>query len=133
MPQARGHRTIFNFPDTADLLGWYEVVYEDGFIETIPIRYGVNVLEWEWARAEKPGSLCYEADPVNCAADGKEPVTFFAFEWVNPRFGKIIQEIRLKGSKNYRDFRGKIVPSNAIALLAVSVVKKRQVRSLENE
>ena len=25
------YRYIHNFPDTADLLGWYEVVYEDGF------------------------------------------------------------------------------------------------------
>jgi len=122
-----GHSTIFNFADCADLLGWYEVVYEDGFVETIPIRYGINILEWQWARDEKPNSLCYEADPVNCAADGKEPVVFFAFEWLNPRFGKVIQEIRLKGSKNFRNFRGQIIASNAIVLLAMSMVKKRPV------
>jgi hypothetical protein len=126
-----GHSTIFNFPDCADLLGWYEIVYEDGLIETIPIRYGVNILEWQWARNEEPNSLCYEADPVNCAADGKEPVMFFAFEWLNPRFGKVIQEVRLKGSRNFRNFRGQIIPSNAIALLAMSIVKKRPVSSPE--
>ncbi|MFC1712073.1 glycoside hydrolase family 20 zincin-like fold domain-containing protein [Candidatus Poribacteria bacterium] len=128
-----GHSIIFNFPDCADLLGWYEVVYEDGFIETIPIRYGVNILEWQWARDGGPNGLCYEADPVNCAADGKEPVTFFAFEWLNPRFGKIIQEIRLKGSKNFRNFRGQIIASNGIALLAMSIVKKRPVPPTEIE
>jgi hypothetical protein len=122
-----GHSTIFNFADCADLLGWYEVVYEDGFIETIPIRYGINILEWQWGRDEKPNRLCYEADPVNCAADGKEPVVFFAFEWLNPRFGKVIQEIRLKGSRNFRNFRGQIIDSNAVVLLAMSMVKKRPV------
>ena len=124
-----GHYTIFNFVDCADLLGWYEVVYEDGFIETIPIRYGINILEWQWARNEKPNNLCYEADPVNCAADGRDPVTFFAFEWLNPRFGKVIQEIRLKGSRNFRNIRGQIIDSNGIILLAMSIVKKRPVPS----
>ncbi len=122
-----GHRTIFNFVDCADLLGWYEVVYEDGFIETIPVRYGVNILEWQWTRDGKSSNLCYEADPVNCAADDKEPVMFFAFEWLNPRFGKVIQEIRLKGSKNFKDYRGQIIASNGIALLAMSIVEKRPV------
>ena len=36
------YRLIWDQPDTADLLGWYEVVYEDGFVTTIPIRYGVE-------------------------------------------------------------------------------------------
>jgi hypothetical protein len=123
----KGHYTIFNFPDTADLLGWYEVVYEDGFIEVIPIRYGINILEWQWARSEKLNSLCYEADPVNCAACGKEPAMFFAFEWVNPRFGKVVQEVKLKGSRNFRNFRGQVIESNGIALLAMSIVKDRPV------
>jgi hypothetical protein len=29
------YRLIWDQPDTADLLGWYEVVYEDGFVTTI--------------------------------------------------------------------------------------------------
>ena len=125
---SKGHYTIFNFPDTADLLGWYEIVYEDGFVQTIPIRYGINILEWQWARSEESNGLCYEADPVNCAADGKEPVMFFAFQWVNPRFGKVVKEIRLKGSKNFRNYRGRTIESNAIALLSMSIVKRREVQ-----
>ena len=39
---------IYNFDETAELLGWYEIVYEDGFVETIPIRYGINILDWKW-------------------------------------------------------------------------------------
>ncbi len=42
------YRLIFDQEDTADLLGWYEVVYADGFVLTIPIRYGVNIQEWNW-------------------------------------------------------------------------------------
>jgi hypothetical protein len=38
-------RLIYDQNDTADLLGWYEVVYADGFVTTIPIRYGVNIQE----------------------------------------------------------------------------------------
>jgi hypothetical protein len=89
----KAYRMIYNFDDTADLLGWYEVVYEDDFMLTIPIRYGVNILEWnvknennidKWAEG-KTGSpqnfYCYYADAVDCSRDMKRnPVTFFAYE-----------------------------------------------------
>ena len=42
----KAYKMIYNFDDTAELLGWYEIVYDDGFIITIPIRYGVNILDW---------------------------------------------------------------------------------------
>ena len=42
------YRLIWDEEDSADLLGFYEVVYEDDFVTTIPIRYGVNILEWNW-------------------------------------------------------------------------------------
>ena len=45
------YRLIWDMHDSADLLGWYEVVYEDGLPELIPIRYGVNILEWNWRRS----------------------------------------------------------------------------------
>lgn len=41
--------SYFNIPDnfdSSDLLGWYEVVYEDGYKAIVPIQYGVNILEW---------------------------------------------------------------------------------------
>ena len=114
---------LFNFQDTADLLGWYEIVYEDGFTETIPIRYGVNILEWD-AGSE---GYCYAADPVCCAAAGSEkPVTFYAFEWTNTRLGKKIEQINLKGSSGFKGPKGQITKNNAVALLAISVVEPRQ-------
>ncbi len=44
----KAYAAIFNFDDTAELLGWYEIVYEDGLVVTVPVRYGVNILDWRW-------------------------------------------------------------------------------------
>ena len=30
-------------PSVLYLLGWYEIVCEDGFVLTVPLRYGVNI------------------------------------------------------------------------------------------
>ena len=122
---------ICNFPETSELLGWYEIVYEDGFIETIPIRYGTNILDWNWRQRmvtneknkvkDAQEKYAYEAQAVNCSSDKANPVTFFAFEWQNPRFGKIIKQINLKtvnpGKNN----------ENAIILLAVSYAENTKV------
>ncbi len=79
-------------------------------------------------------AYCYLADPVKCSSDERaDPITFFAFEWVNPRFGKIIKEVNVYGSVNYQaqqqDY-GTVVsapmPSNAILLAGISKVKKRE-------
>ncbi len=145
---AGNQKAYFNIPDffdTADLLGWYEVVYEDGFRSIVPVQYGVNILEWnpggeksldrrEGQTGSPQNAYCYLADPVLCSEDGAEqPVTFFAYEWVNPRFGKKIKEVNVYGSVDYQaqetDY-GTVVsspaPSNAILLAAISKVKKRE-------
>jgi hypothetical protein len=122
------YRYIHNAADTADLLGWYEVVYEDGFVATVPVRFGWNILPLTWSA--KPDSLlkgsahepsyAYAADAV-AAGDA----TLFAYEWVNPRFGKIIREVRLHGSSGFVDVKEKKTPENAIVLAAISFVPKR--------
>lgn len=126
------YRLIWDQPDTADLLGWYEVVYDDGFVSTIPIRYGVNILEWNWDRRASAHDYCYNADAVAVGDHATNSVTFFAYEWVNPRLGKVIQEIRLKGTTGFRggsdDFNndmGPVIASNAVILAALCVVRKR--------
>ncbi len=126
------YRMIWDQPDTADLLGWYEVVYEDNYVVTVPIRYGVNILEWNWDQRESAKDLCYGADAVAVGDRVKDRVTFFAYEWANPRLGKVIQEIRLKGTKGFRggsdDFdnsQGRVIASNAVILAALSMVKMR--------
>jgi hypothetical protein len=126
------YRLLFDQDDTADLLGWYEVVYEDGFVTTIPIRYGVNIQEWNWEKRTAARDYCYGADAVPAGGSGNGAITFFAFEWKNPRLGKAIREIRLRGTTGFRggdpgftNSFGPVIPSNAVILKAISVVKKR--------
>jgi|WetSurMetagenome_2_1015567.scaffolds.fasta_scaffold01323_5 hypothetical protein len=143
---AMNQKAYFNIPDffdSADLLGWYEIVYEDGYKEIVPIQYGVNILEWnpggeksldtrEGDTGSPQSAYCYEADPIVCSSDINNPITFFAFEWVNKRFGKIIKEVNLHGSVKYQALQqdyGKVVTepmeSNAIILAGISKVLKR--------
>ena len=63
----------WNYADTADLLGWYVVTYEDGFVETVPLRYGVNILEAGWGNNHAPDHLAYESELVDCGESGREP------------------------------------------------------------
>jgi hypothetical protein len=125
-------RLIWDQEDTADLLGWYEIVYEDGFVTTIPIRYGVNILEWNWDQRVSYNDYCYGADAVAIGAESNSRITFFALEWINPRLGKIIREIHLKGTAGFRGGSdeydnewGPVIESNAVILKAMSMVQKR--------
>ena len=145
---AGNQKAYFNIPDffdTADLLGWYEIVYEDGFKINVPIQYGVNILEWnpggeksldkrEGETGSPQKAYCYLGDPVLCSLNETDkPVTFFAYEWVNPRFGKKIKEVNVYGSINYQaqqtDYLTVVsspMPSNAIFLAGISKVLKRK-------
>jgi Glycosyl hydrolase family 20, domain 2/Glycosyl hydrolase family 20, catalytic domain len=111
--------------DTADLLGCYQFVYQDGLVETAPVRYGVNILEAGWGKDHESRNIAWQADLVDCGKNPGERMTFFAYEWVNPRFGKRVKEIRLQGISGFKDFRDKTIADNSIILLAVSVVRKR--------
>jgi hypothetical protein len=143
---SENQKAYFNIPDffdTSDLLGWYEIVYEDGYKTTVPVQYGVNILEYnpggesrldlnEGETGSAQNVYCYSADPVICSS-GPSPVTFFAFEWVNPRYGKKIKEVNLCGTINYQATQTNYgVPeyapmkSNAIILAGLSKVRKRE-------
>jgi hypothetical protein len=126
------YRLIWDQDDTADLLGWYEVVYEDGFVITIPIRYGVNIQEWNWDKRTSAQDYCYGADAVPVGGTENHRITFFAYEWTNPRLGKVIKEIRLKGTTGFRgaprgftDDYGPPIANNGVILKAISAVRKR--------
>jgi hypothetical protein len=124
----KAYDIICNFDETAELLGWYEVIYDDGYVVTIPVRYGLNILDWNWqkriAAFENPkynkysqNQYAYQAPAVLCSPAGSDPVNFFAFEWVNPRLGKTIKEVNLK-SVNYAKNN-----DNAIILLGLSITE----------
>lgn len=123
----KAYDVIYNFNETSELLGWYEIVYADGFVETVPIRYGLNILDWLWRKRieeNKPprvkfnqNNYAYQASAVECSREKSQPVTFFAFEWENTRLGKQIKEINLKSVKFNKN------NENAIILLAVSVTE----------
>lgn len=131
------YRLIWDFDDSADLLGWYEVVYEDGFVLTIPVRYGVNILEWNWSAGKTRSggaNYCYAGDAVRLGGGARGTVTFFAYEWKNPRLGKVIREVRLKGTTGFRgavpgfeDRFGGVIPGNAVMLKAISYTRARGV------
>ena len=139
----KAYFNIPNFFDTADLLGFYEILYKDGFRIIVPVQYGVNILEWnpggensldkmEGKTGSPQNAYCYRADPISCSSNEKDnPITFYAYEWVNPRFGKIIKEVRLYGTIDYQATQAAGNPktnpmtSNAILLTAISKVKKR--------
>ena len=112
-----GYDSTFDFPDSADLLGSYEIEYDDGLTATVPLRYGWNILDLR----NQAGAVAYQADWVDF---GDEP-KFYAFEWTNPRLGKEVKTIRLVGSQGFKNDMGKPIPSNAVVLAAVSMVVKR--------
>jgi hypothetical protein len=117
------YRIIHNFEDTADLLGHYEVLYEDGLVVTVPIRYGVNVMERTWTPATRARSYCYLADPVDLGPDQ----TFFSYEWRNPRLGKAIRSVSLRASSGYINARGVKLEDNAVLLRAITMVQPRPI------
>jgi hypothetical protein len=127
------YRLLWDVFDTADVLGWYEAAYEDGYTETIPIRYGVNIGEWNWQSRKMEHNYCYGADPVIVGEEGARSITLFVYEWENARPGKIVRQLRLSGTtgfrgadEDYSDHYGPVIGDNAIMLLALSAVKSRE-------
>lgn len=126
-------RLLWDVFDSADVLGWYEARYEDGYTETIPIRYGVNIAEWNWQSRKSDREYCYGADPIVVAPNAANPITMFAFEWSNPRPGKVVLELKLSGTRGFRgadadytDHYGPVIDGNSIILSAVSIVNSRE-------
>ncbi len=87
--------SIFNPPDSADLLGYYAIEYEDGFIVSVPLRYGVNIMERKQENTEENRYPCFLADPVP-GDDKNKDIVCYSYEWRNERPGKKIFRIVLK-------------------------------------
>ena len=119
------YERTWNYADTADLLGWYEVTYEDGFTQDVPLRYGVNILEAGWGKNHTARNLAYEADLIDCGKPNRGRLTFFAYEWINSRLGIRVREIRLKASSHFKNVVGRPSPQNTVLLAGISVVNAR--------
>ena len=104
-------------------------------LQSIPIRYGVNIMDWRWKQRMEEGEkvssgsssqkYVYDATAVTCSKENSDPVTFFSYEWENARYGEKIAAVNLKSvpySKNNE---------NAIILLAISVSDNNQKASAE--
>lgn len=124
----------FDIAETSEMLGWYEIVYEDGIKLTEPIRYGINILEWnpgdeknkQWRDeiGTHQNFYAYKADAVDCSVTGDYsfPI-FYSFEWVNKRFGKKIKEINLYNSSN----------NNSIFLIGLNKVLKVNIDEVKTD
>jgi hypothetical protein len=115
----KAYSIIHNFNETAELLGWYEIIYEDGFVETVPLRYGLNVLDLGWKQRIEQKTLPIAKASQNqyaymARAVSKSDGTYFLYEWPNPRPGIRVKEINLKQPKK----------ENAIFLISVSLTER---------
>jgi len=87
---------------------------------------------WPEGKTGKPQNVYgYLADPVECSRDSLDSRLFYAYEWKNPRFGKALQSIHLKGASPSIPSSGKAILENAIVLLAISKVEKRPLQTVK--
>lgn len=103
------HYASFRCPDLAiECIGLYEIVYEDGCREILPIRYGENIAEWN--------NTLYNtlADPIlDYRVDG---VSLYAYEWINPYYDKTIDRVEMIGVKGWSDAKPILVAMTAVEL-----------------
>ena len=84
-----------NYPeDTAELIGYYRINYQDGFEETVPIRYDRNISCFGGDFSNQ----LYFAHTVQLAEDKSgAPVVAYACEWISPRPNRRIRSVDLVG------------------------------------
>jgi hypothetical protein len=108
------------FPrESAELIGFYEIRYEDGLVASHGIRYDETVEKWD----QGPSLPLYFARelPAGTLPDGR-PAVVFASEWTNPRPDVPIASVALVGAPG---------PSNASPiLLGVTAIEKPRVEDL---
>jgi len=68
--------------DSADPLGCYQIIYQNGQKDLAVIRYGENVGAWD----QGLGAMYYDSRSIVAGElpDGR-PLVVWAYEWVNPR------------------------------------------------
>ena len=104
------HYAPFRCPNlSAECLGIYEIVYEDGYKEMVPIKYGENIAEWNKT------IFCGFADPI--LRYEKEGASLYAYEWINPCYDRKISHINMLGVKGSSKARPILIAITGVDLL----------------
>jgi len=91
------------------------------------VRQRVSDL-WKEGKTGSPQNIySYSVETVECSENISSRKTFYAYEWKNTRFGKVIESVSLNASTSYKNYNKKEIQSNAIFLLGLSYVEKRPV------
>ena len=98
---AKGHRPVHAgdstfFPrESSELLGVYDVVFEDALVLEADVRYAENVGAWDAGL----GGMVYHARNIVAGKlpDGSRLVVW-GYEWINPRPDIVIRTIRCRGT-----------------------------------
>ncbi len=87
-----------------DEIGFYEIQYDDGSTERVPLTYGGNICHWARRYGEPFRHMYYRhtgycgvwyADGVDERLPDGQPATFYRYEWANPHPDKPIAQIVL--------------------------------------
>jgi len=99
--------------EAAELLGWYEIRFEDGLTRAAEIRCGENVGAWD----DGFRHLYYAREiPVGTLPDGR-PLVLWGLEWTNPRPAVPITSVVLHGAKGLPQTRPEGEVSDARPML----------------
>lgn len=94
---------FFDYSDR-EIIGYYEVIYEESLKELIPIRYGINIYNFNSNYKEVIKSLYYFTTPVIIKTQ-KNNIIAYSYEWINPHQSKLIRYINLKFTDNSKEGR----------------------------
>ncbi len=81
--------------ESSELLGVYDVVFEDGLVLPAGIRYQENVAAWN---AGLEGTLYHARCLIAGDLPGGGPLVIWGYEWTNPRPEVRIVEIHFRGA-----------------------------------
>jgi len=110
------------FPrDSADPLGAYEIMYENGQKDIAVIRYGENVGAWD----EGLSATFYHARSIIAGRlpDGR-PLVLWGFEWINPRPEIPIAQVNMFGIRGRTRAGQPYIEGVYPILLGITAVEK---------
>ncbi len=104
--------------EAAELLSWYELRYADGLTRTAEVRFGLNLLEWNYGFEARYDAPLYHAREIRAGVlpDGR-PAVIWGFEWTNPRPEIVIESMVVRGARAMPETYGPSYTSDARPIL----------------